>query len=288
MKVKVDGLGISATRRDPPVASGRPVIVALHGGLYTGRYFDVPLSPGGSFVDVASQLGYPTVTFDRPGYGASAALPPEENTFERQAALLGAAIREVGGDSAVLLVGHSIGGMIALTIAAMSDGPALLGVSATGMGAYVPSGGGADELTDAAVSSGQEVVTVPPEALDSVMLGPPETFDFAVLDAAHASYSPAPVVELVAAPRWAAEKLPQLAPNVRVPVHNVLGEYDALWDTSPQSIEKFTAFFTAAPHIDASVMPAVGHSLDHHKAAHALHLRQLAFAHECTLRSESG
>src|ERR1700758_2968095 len=140
MKVKVDGLGISATRRDPPVASGRPVIVALHGGLYTGRYFEVPLSPGGSFVDVASQLGYPTLTFDRPGYGASAQLPPEENTFERQAALLGAAIRAAAGGSAVLRVGHSIGGMIPLTIAAMSDGPVLLGVSATGLGAYVPSG----------------------------------------------------------------------------------------------------------------------------------------------------
>jgi pimeloyl-ACP methyl ester carboxylesterase len=287
MKVKIDGLEIAATRRDPVVASGRPLIVTLHGGLYTGRYFEVPLTPGGSFVDVASQLGYPTVTFDRPGYGASAQLPPEQNTFERQAALLGAAIREVAGGSAVLLVGHSIGGMIALTIAAINDGPALLGVSATGMGAYVPSGGTADELADAAMSGGQEVVAVPPEACDSVMFGPPETFDPGVLDAAHASYSPAPVVELIAAPRWATEKLPQLASNVRVPVHNVLGEYDALWDTSPQSIEKFTALFTAAPSIDASVMQAVGHSIDHHKAGHALHLRQFAFAHECTLRSRS-
>jgi pimeloyl-ACP methyl ester carboxylesterase len=287
MKIKIDGVELAATRRDPVVASGRPLIVTLHGGLYTGRYFEVPLSPGGSFVDVASQLGYPTLTFDRPGYGASAQLPPEENTFERQAALLGAAIREAAGGSAVLLVGHSIGGMIALTIAAMSDGPALLGVSATGMGAYVPSGGGADQITDAAASSGQEVVAVPPEACDSVMFGPPATFDPGVLDAAHASYSPAPVVELVAAPRWAAEKLPHLAPNVRVPVHNVLGEYDALWDASPPSIAKFTAFFTAAPYVDASVMRAVGHSIDHHTGGHALHLRQLAFAHECTLRAES-
>ena len=153
MKIKIDGMELAATRRDPVVASGRPLIVTLHGGLYTGRYFDVPLSPGGSFVDVASQLGYPTLTFDRPGYGASAQLPPEENTFERQAALLGAAIRAAAGGSAVLLVGHSIGGMIALTIAAMSDGPALLGVSATGMGAYVPSGGGADELTGEVLAS---------------------------------------------------------------------------------------------------------------------------------------
>jgi hypothetical protein len=173
--------------------------------------------------------------------------------------------------------------MIALTIAAMSDGPALLGVSATGMGAVVSP---AEELTAAATSSGQDVIALPPEACDPAMFGPPATFDPGVLDAAHASYSPAPMVELIAAPRWAAEKLPQLAPNVRVPVHNVLGEYDALWDTSSGSIEKFTALFTAAAFIDASVMRAVGHSIDHHKGGHALHLRQLAFAHECTLHSE--
>lgn len=286
MKIEVEGLELAATRREPAVEDGRPLIVTLHGGLYTSRYFDVPISPGGSFLDVASRLGYPTVSFDRPSYGASAELPPEQNTFERQAELLGAAIREVAGDAGVVLVGHSIGGMIALTIAAMHDGPELLGVSATGMGAVIPPGGASEQLAAAAASSGEDVIALPPEACDPVMFGPPETFDPAVLDAAHATYSPAPAVELVAASRWAAEKLPQLAPDVRVAVHNVLAEHDALWETSPESLEKFTALFTAAPSIDATLMPAVGHSIDHHKAGHALHLRQLAFAHECSLRSE--
>lgn len=284
MRIEIDGLEIASTRRDPAEASGRPLIVTLHGGLYTSRYFDVPISPGGSFVDLASRLGYPTVSFDRPSYGASAELPPEQNTFERQAELLGAAIREVAGDSGVVLIGHSIGGMIALTIAAMSDGPALLGVSATGIGAVIPQGGASEQLAAAAASSGQDVIALPHEACDPVMFGPPETFDPGVLDAAHATYSPAPAVELIAASRWAAEKLPRLAPDVRVPVHNVLAEYDALWDTTQESVEKFRALFTAAPFIDASLMRAVGHSIDHHKGGHALHLRQLAFAHECTLR----
>jgi hypothetical protein len=68
----------------------------------------------------------------------------------------------VASGSAVLLVGHSIGGMIALTIAAMSVGPALLGVSATGMGAVVsPS----EQLTAAAASSGQDVIALTPAHL---------------------------------------------------------------------------------------------------------------------------
>jgi len=285
MKVTIDGIEIAAARRDPPEPTGQPLIATLHGGLYTGRYFDVPIAPTGSFVDLATRLGHPTVCFDRPGYGASGALAPEENTFERHAELLGAAITDVADGAPVILVGHSIGGMIALTIAAMSDGPALLGVSVTGMGAVIPSGGLSEQLATAAAGSGQPVIALPPEQCDPVMFGPPGTFDPGVLDAAHETYAPAPAVELIAASRWAADKLPGLAPEVTVPIHNVLAEHDSLWDTSGESIERFVALFTAAPSVDASVMRDVGHSIDHHKAAPALHLRQLAFAHECTLRA---
>jgi hypothetical protein len=58
-----------------------------------------------------------------------------------------------------------------------------------------------------------------------------------------------------------------------------------VWDTSTPSIERFVALFTAAPSVDASVMRDVGRKIDHHAAAPALHLRQLAFAHECRLRA---
>lgn len=283
MKVEIDGCEIAAVRRDPAEPAGLPLIATLHGGLYTGRYFDVAVPPGGSFADLAARLGFPIVIFDRPGYGASAGLPPEENTFERQAELLAGAIAELAGGEDVVLVGHSIGGMIALTIAARGDGW-LRGVSATGMGARIPPGGAAEQLAGAAQGSGQEVIALPPEQCDPVMFGPPGSFDPAVRDAAHAAYAPAPAVELIAAPRWAAEKLPALAPQVRVPVHNVLAEHDALWDASPASIEAFAALFTAAPLVDASIMRGVGHSLDHHRAAYALHLRQLAFASECARR----
>jgi hypothetical protein len=41
MKVNIDGLEIAATRRDPAVASGRPLIVTLHGGLMAARFRSV-------------------------------------------------------------------------------------------------------------------------------------------------------------------------------------------------------------------------------------------------------
>ena len=114
----VDGLSIAALTAgpaDPAAGRGKPLIAALHGGTYTARYFDVAGSPQGTFMDLAASAGYPVVSFDRPGYGASAALAPAENTFDRHARLLADAIAQATGrfgTDGVFLAGHSIGGRI--------------------------------------------------------------------------------------------------------------------------------------------------------------------------------
>lgn len=290
--VRVDvgsGVVVAGSSAKPSEPSNQPLIVALHGGLYTAKYFDVPTWPGGSFIELAVEQGYPIVSFDRPGYGSSSILAPADNTYERQAEILGVAIEQVAARipaPGVVLVGHSIGGMIALTIAARESGFTLFGVSATGLGALIPTGGASEGLAAATSATGQDTAALPPEQCDGVMFGPSWTFDPGVLKAAHASYAPAPVVELVAASRWAAEKLPQLAPMVTVPVHNSLAEFDALWVSSPETIARFATHFTAAPFVDASIARGTGHSIDHHRLGHALQLRQLAFADECQLLAE--
>ena len=70
---------------------------------------------------------------------------------------------------------------------------------------------------------------------------------------------------------------------LRVPVHNALGEFDALWDSTPATVEQFAKLLTAAPFVDASIARSTGHSIDHHILGYALHLRQLAFVGECAL-----
>ncbi len=121
VELAVDGQTISALTAGPRSSAGRPLIAALHGGTYNARYFDVAGSRYGSFMDLAAGLGYCVVSFDRPGYGASSALEPDDNTFGRHAGLLAAAIAQVAdsyGADGVVLLGHSIGGMIAAMIAA--------------------------------------------------------------------------------------------------------------------------------------------------------------------------
>ena len=66
-------------------------------------------------------------------------------------------------------------------------------------------------------------------------------------------------------------------------MQNLLGEFDALWDTSPASVARFVEQFTAAPFVDAGIARASGHAIDQHRVGRALHLRQIAFADECLL-----
>ena len=286
----VDGLSIAAltagpagTLAGPGAGRGKPLIAALHGGTYTARYFDVAGSTQGTFIDLAAAAGYRVVCFERPGYGASAALAPEENTFDRHARLLAGALAQAAARfsaDGVFLAGHSIGGMIALMIAAGDRDFRLTGLSVIGMGAVIRAGGPAHAL---ASLPADETVDLPYDQRDQVMFGPASTWTAEAVRAAHGSYAPTPVRELIQAPQWPDEHLPGLAPRITVPVHNALAEFDALWDSTPATVEHFAKLLTAAPFVDASIARATGHTIDHHHLGHALHLRQLAFAEECQL-----
>jgi len=280
--VTVDNIKISVALH--PAADARadlPLLVALHGGTYSRAYFEVAGSPAGSFVAVANRNGFSVLSIDRPGYGESDLLADEDNTFARQAELLDGAIGQFlpeSGASTVVLVGHSIGGMIGLELAARAPSWGLIGISATGCGAVIPTGGAAQQL-GALPPSGMLDLPVP--ARQGLMFGPAGSYTAEALEAAHASYAPVPAKELSSAPVWPRERLDGVAPKVTVPVHNALGEFDALWDSSAEARALFVQKFTNNTRVEAELIRGMGHSLDHHSLGTAVHLKQLAFAHEC-------
>jgi pimeloyl-ACP methyl ester carboxylesterase len=59
-----------------------PLVVAMHGGTCTSRYFDLP---GYSLVQRGGSVGIPVIAIDRPGYGGTAPLPDFTETVARQA-----------------------------------------------------------------------------------------------------------------------------------------------------------------------------------------------------------
>lgn len=256
-----------------------PLLVALHGGTYTSAYFGVAGGPSGSFLEIAGRNGFAVLAVDRPGYGESSPLPEEENTFARQAEILDGVIAEAldrWPAPGVALVGHSIGGMISLEIAARHPRWPLVAVATSGNGARIPPGGAAEALGSLPLSG---VVDLPVAERDAVMFGPAGSFTEAARNAAHGSYAPTPFVELVRAPVWARERLSAVAAAVQVPVHTVLGAHDALWDSSAEALADYESRFTVP--VSAAVLPGTGHSVDHHLMGAALDLAQLAFAHEC-------
>ncbi|MFZ0165714.1 MAG: alpha/beta hydrolase family protein [Trebonia sp.] len=258
---------------------GLPLLVALHGGTYTSEYFSVAGGPSGSFLDIAGRNGFAVLTVDRPGYGESTLLAEEENTFARQAEILDGVIAEaldVWPAPGVVLVGHSIGGMISLEIAARHPHWPLLGVATSGNGARIPAGGAAEALGSLPLSG---VVDLPVAERDGVMFGPAGSFTEAARSAAHGSYAPTPFVELVRAPVWVADRLSAVAAAVEVPVLTVLAAHDALWDSSAEARADYESRFTAPA--SAPVLRGTGHSIDHHLMGAALDLMQLGFAQEC-------
>jgi pimeloyl-ACP methyl ester carboxylesterase len=284
LRTTVDGYTVAATLHHAGTPHlGSPLLVALPGGTFTSEYFCIAGSPTGSFVDIATRNGFSVLRMDRPGYGASDLLPEDENTFVRQAELLDSAISCMLDDCAadtVVLVGHSIGGIVALEIAARQPHWRLTGVAISGMGAAIPAGGAAEQLGALPFSG---VVDLPLEEREPLWYGPASSVSADAVVSARASFAPAPMIELKSAPKWAAQRLDETALAITVPVHHTLAEFDALWDASPRARDLFLAKFSPTLPVHSEIMAGVGHCIDHHLLGAAMHYNQLAFAHQCML-----
>ena len=81
------------------------------------------------------------------------------------------------------------------------------------------------------------------------------------------------------------ERMPEVAAQVRVPVHSRQAEFGHLISDDAQ-VAEFKAAFTSAPWVDARLVPNAGHCIDFHLAAKAFQLEQLAFALEAVLQTQ--
>jgi pimeloyl-ACP methyl ester carboxylesterase len=274
-----DGLRVTGIATRPGTAD-TPLLVCLPGGSYTARYFDVP---GFSLLDVAEANGFTAIALDRPGYGGSDPLPADERTFARNAEVLDEAIAALwaeygAGHPGIVIISHSIGSAVAVHIAAGQPAWPLLGITLHGINTVSP-----DHVTGAWHSMPPGVpVHFSPEQRRMFMYGPDGTFAPDAVDRAEISADACPIEELLEIvgewPRTAAD----LAGQVRVPVHYVLAEHEALWNAGQSRVDAFAGMFTSAPRVDAVLARGVGHNIDHHHLGRALQLQQLAFALTCT------
>lgn len=260
-----------------PTGGPRGLVVALHGGTYDSGYYD---SGESSLLGLADALGLCVVALDRPGYGAATGFDPKWFTFDAQAELLAEAtaqtIRQVRPVDGTVLVGHSIGGMIALKVAA-AGGPVLRGVEVSGLGArWQP---GMLEMWSSFVGDAP-AIEVPAEPHAQVMFGPAGTYaeGAAALDAR--LIRPMPMPELVDVVSWA-DTFPTVAGSVAVPVSLSFPEHDRIWQTDVEARDASARLFTGSPAVRVELIRGSGHCTELHRPARSYCLRQFAFVEEC-------
>jgi pimeloyl-ACP methyl ester carboxylesterase len=256
------------------------VIVAIHGGSYTSAYFDVV---GHSLLRRAAAVGFRAIALDRPGYGESTPLPTGEETIARNAQRLDAAVGQVWsefghGAAGIVLVGHSIGGAIAIAIAALRPSWPLMGIAVSGVGLMLP-----PQVGGLYAATPDALISVPPEAKDSMLFGPRWTHSEDMPAASHIADAPVPRRELQDIFETWPHNVRELAAKVVVPVHYRQGEWDSLWVVDARQIDEFGAAFSGSPEVDAAIVRSTGHCIDFHRLGLSFHLEQLSFASRCTV-----
>lgn len=273
--------GIFTGRKTPsrPGEGSRPLVIAIHGGTYTSRYFDVA---GHSLLDRAGRNGICAIAIDRYGYGGTPFI--DDMSILGQAAELRAALADVWDEhrddaAGVVLIGHSIGAAITIGIASEPGRIPLLGIAISGIGVRTPEAHG--DLWNALPDT--PTVEIPGPIKDQLMFGRQGSFAAAMPVASHAADARVPKAELVDIVGGWQQQAVEICARVRVPVHYRQAEHDNLWVVDKGEIAAFAQRFAQAPRVDAAMVRDAGHCMDFHNFGAALHLQQLGFALQCAI-----
>jgi pimeloyl-ACP methyl ester carboxylesterase len=253
----------------------RALIVAVHGaGMHAG-YFHPQTDPNLSFLDTCHRNGFAVLAPDRPGYGDAR---DAQLSITEQAACLWSGVRwfreQHDSSTEVILLGHSMGAMVAIAMAAMAPPDSRAGLSISGVGEQyrperqsqvLPVGDAAPHRVPAEVWWGDPT------------LSPAATRDPRV----------APLVPVSEADRRESKLWPSMAANLaagcQVPVHIVLADRELWWPAGRAGLDELAALFTSAPWVITEEQRLAAHNVGLGYAAAAYHLRVLAFAEDCLL-----
>jgi pimeloyl-ACP methyl ester carboxylesterase len=267
----------------PELAKDRcPLIVAIHGGGFTHKYFDIP---GYSLLERAAARGYGIIGIDRLGHGRSRATGKKAQTFANNRDWLSEAIDRLWPQyqdqcDGVVLIGHSIGAALAVMVAAAAQNWPLAGVAVSG----------AALAQNPALSSyferfpADDWIETGAESKDRLMLGKPETFEPGVPELLHPAYRPVSTRELAEIYTVWLQSAPGLLKTIKVPVQFRLGEQDPLWVVNDEVVQELSGLLSGVAGSSAAIVKDAGHAIDFHKVGPRFHDDQLDFALACVRR----
>lgn len=258
------------------------LICALHGGGYDANYWHHPGLADASLLHLGAALGYDVIAPDRPGVARSSADAPAGLEIARQCDLLfGLIEQERAGDCPVYVIGHSLGGITALTMAAHSRASDLAGIDVSGVPVrFSPERlkqmqDAHEELVSSGSTSG---ALMPPEHRRAMFFGEDGSFDPAVVAWGDTEHPVAPV-EMQGVFEWVS-LLPTIAGSITTPLQWVSPVIENSSEAGPEVLEEMRAMFTASEHVRFEMQPHSGHNISLHHVARAYHLRAIAFFEE--------
>ncbi|MCV7423158.1 alpha/beta fold hydrolase [Mycobacterium yunnanensis] len=269
----VDGIPMSALTIQVP--EPRAVIVAVHGGGVTARYFDCPGHPRLSLMRAAASRAFTVIALDRPGYGASALYQDEMTDPSRRTELaFGAVDAIVAGDggAGLFVMAHSSGCELGLRMAGNHTRDDVLGVELAGTGTRFAAG------VRAAIS--QATTASRPAGLRDLLWQPTGLYPAEVLSGQLSA--PGAAYEADVTTHWADRDFPAAAALVTVPVQFSVAEYERVWEATPEALADIAALFTGSPSVTVNEMGGSGHNLSVGSTAVEYHRRVLSFADHCT------
>jgi pimeloyl-ACP methyl ester carboxylesterase len=224
-------------------------------------------------------LGYRIIALDRPGYGASAR--PDgggvvlDDQVESIGELIGKLATEDQAGKGLFLIGHSMGGILALMVAAQPRFENILGVDVSGVPRRY-----SDRLAHsmAAVIRGEPNA---PEATPAAILfyGPPGTYSTEFAEQIDPASAPCPLTELEDSYRWPG-LFKRIAGRITVPVQYTLGEFETVTRCDWATLNETGRLFGASSRVAVYQQPGAGHNVSLHHVGRAYHLRALAFFDE--------
>ena len=272
------GVPLSGLRADPPCEPPRGILIALHGGGARARYWHHPADLSASLLEIGARLGWQVIALDRPGYGASMALRSRRLRVADQVPAVvevaNSAVRDVGTTVPVVLVGHSMGALLAIEAAAAGS-PALAGISVSG----VPLAFTREQQQQimSADASGQTTRHSRRFAASiGDWFGPGDRWE-AVLAYRSELFTTTPSGEMpdvLEAP----DRMPLLLSSIRSAVQFAASGHERTTAPGPVVLEIARQNLTASCSIDAFLVAGAGHNLSLGRDARAYHLRVLAFA----------
>lgn len=279
VSIATQAITLSALQSRAACSPPRGLILALHGGGYSSAYWDCPIGDGLSLLELGASLGYCVLAPDRPGYGASHGHDVSGLGLESQVKILFDVIdtwcATNGFDGPVFVVGHSVGAILALRMAAHPRGARLGGVDVLGAPLRFPPSAESVEVRALPVFGDY----VPAGAADDhnrLVFGPPGTHDEDVYGHDLACQRPMPAAEyhdaLAMPASWE-----EVLPSIRIPVRFTLAEFEVMQVTGWDALNEVRDMLSGCIDVEVHLQRHAGHNASLHRIGRAYHLRAIAF-----------